>query len=521
MENSFTNKPIFSSSTNNPISLSSASCYLEKNGFNVNKRSNFDAGLQVNKNSSLKILHGNFKTDVEKDFFIFDGYFPVFIEPANQKVNYEKILDSDLYINGLENKGLFFVSGNTYRLRFPKIFGQIKFTENNSISKVFVEEKDSFYTCDIRFLTNNINFTIYFDNLNSVAIKCRCFSPKENSNKLGVKHFLNFYDFELHNNQWYLFSPKFINVTSSKKSLYSYFKSSGDLECFYLNGYDSPILIFNYDTVYAIKNIDKKQKPFYFDYYAEGMLKFPYQDFDNDINTERNNLIVVFRGSNVSNNFVYNELDQDPYFNIEANTRAAYNPESIYYACSNRKYFGNKILIGRRRISEILGFFGKSSPEVTTFEFKQTGEYNIYDLFNHVSGRFIPISVAELQNKIISNENDAKLLKINSNEEKYINKNYDNIEYNIIGNIFDSLEEMVVYIYSKKEFDKKVYGSGIVINIEKEILEVKNGKNKLQIEYEKFSNNIGNFEENFSVFLQNMISKIKKDGAFEVMIKIL
>lgn len=520
MNSYFENRPLFNRDLKSEKKLSSATCYIDSSGFVINGKSNIDASLQIAKNSSVKILHTAFRTDVSKSVARFEDYFPIFIDIKGKKNNYQSIINSDLNVNGMPNSGISILCENTYRLRYPRSFGKINISNKDKIYVSEVLENSMFYSYDIRVNADSFSSDMRFENLDLVNLKINVFKLKNRDSQIAVKHFLNFYDFTLKDDQWYLFSPKEIKITNRKKTVYSYFSSAGEDSCYYANGYESPILILDYNIKYIVENEDKKDLPFYFDMHPEGLFRHPYSEFENDINTDRINLMVSFHYYGTDIGYDYSQSDIDPYFSIDSRKNPSYNPDSIYYACSSKRYFGNKILIGKRRISEILGYYGKSAPNTSSFLFDKNGDYVIYDLFNHVSGKVLPIYVIDLSNDVLINENNINILKLNSKEAAISNQNTDVIEYKLVGDIFIDLSELVNYIGNNLKFDKSLQGSTVVISIDSSIIDGGIGaKNSISYLYQKMFGNKTDIDIKIDSFLNEMKKSIKRGGAFEVAVK--
>ena len=265
--NSFKNTPILSSTQKEQDRLSSGIILLNENGFLVKNRYNNDAYLQVNKNTTLNVLFSTFRSDMAFDSISYDGVIPIFLELGVNRTSLAQVINSDILINGVKLSGISLISGNTYMLRYPKEFGSLS-CDNELVVLDEVFESENYYSYNVYCShSKQIYFSIKFKNLNAVSLRCNCFVPYANQTAGSVKHYLNFYEFVLEGNKWYLRSPKKMNVTYGQKSSYSYYKASGDPNCYYINNFESPILILDYNILYIISNNNKEEKPFYFDRY--------------------------------------------------------------------------------------------------------------------------------------------------------------------------------------------------------------------------------------------------------------
>ena len=210
--NSFKSTPILSTTQKEQDRLSSGIVLLNEHGFLVKNRYNNDAYLQVNKNTTLNFLFSTFRSDLAFDSISYDGFIPIFIELGVNRNSSEQVINSDILINGIKLSGISLISGSTYVLRYPKYFGALS-CDNDLVLLGEVFESESYYSYNIYCSqSKQLYFNIKFKNLNAVSLRCNCFVPYASQTSGSVKHYLNFYEFVLENNKWYLRSPKLLEI---------------------------------------------------------------------------------------------------------------------------------------------------------------------------------------------------------------------------------------------------------------------------------------------------------------------
>lgn len=424
---------------------------LDKIGFTVAGRRNSDAFYQIGKGGSLSVLFSNYKSDCGIDYVNFEGTVPIFLDLQRRLNSYNEVTNSDIAINGIGTSVSYLISGNSYCLRYPKNFGKMLFEKNNS--HFYIDElldKDTYYETVIHPRSvSKFTFTVSFQNLPLVSLRFSIFKPRQiDANVLTLKHYLNFYNFTLENDRWLLDSPSKMLITLNEKNQYSYFKTSGDKSCFYINGYNSPIIIFAYNKQYTVENKNKKDSPFYFDFYPEGMYKKPYNDFDNDINTDRLNLFFVFKSITDPFSRTYENLEIDPYIDIDFNRAVAYDPDNMYYACSNKRYSGNKIYVGRKSISYVSGMYGMTAPDFKKFTFNDSGSYVVYDYFEHVAGKVMNVDVIDYSTKVITSQDQISSISLSPKDFSFVDQKPSNLYVSLIGDMFVNIEEFAAHVVS-------------------------------------------------------------------------
>ena len=519
----FNNKTILVSSRKNEERMSSSIVALDKNGFLVKGRYNSDAFLQIANNSSINFVFGAFRSDCEVNHVKFDGYVPIFIDLGVTRQSYSEVVSGDIDINGMRSSVIYIVTGNTYKIRYPKSFGKISHKTNPQVHIIQNLESENYFSYDVYSSSSeSIRIDIRFESLSLVSLKLVCVSPRSSSSIGTLKHYLNFYEFSVESDRWFLSCPKFVELSYAKKSEYSYYKSSGDSDCFYANGFDTPVMVFDYDVPYVIKNKYKKERPFYFDRKPEGMFKFPYQDFDNDINTDRINLFIVFKGTIDQSSIDYAAQAEDPYFDFSTTLAPAYDPDSIYYAASNRPYFGNRVLIGKRRISEINGMYGRYSPESNKILFSNTGYHLVYDVFHHVSGRVLPVDVVNISSKIVNSYSDISNLNITNKESVYVDKKEDVSYVRLVGDIFENIGLLGESVFNKTtpEYHTRS-GSVILVIDEKNVSLDISDRESFSYYYNLIANKNSDINNDLTLFFTNIKDMFKRLGAFEVYVEFM
>jgi hypothetical protein len=386
----------------------------------------------------------------------------------------------------------------------------------------------SYYETHIHPRSNkHFVFNILFENLPLASVKFNIFKPSRiDSEVITLKHYLNFYNFTLQNDRWLLDAPAKMTVEKNEKNKYSYFKSSGDRECFNINGYNSPILIFDYDKNYVIENKNKSDSPFYFDFYPEGMYKKPYSDFDNDINTDRLNLYFLFKGYGDVFKRSYENTEIDPYIETDFDRAISYDPDNIFYACSNKRYFGNKIHIGKKNISSIAGMYGMFAPESKKIIFDNPGSYLIYDYFDHVCGKIMNVEVIDYALKTINSQDDISSISFSSNELKFVDQKSGTVYMSLIGDLFKNVEEFAGYLTSGSLPSNLPTNGSIVIKINTAYFyNDKNNSSLFAYHYKKYIKNDSviddrHFYEKMMLdvdgYIKQIIHKLKSYRIFEV-----
>ena len=454
MSNSlFNSRPTFVGTNSYAGGSLSPMAILDASGFCIGSRCNIDAFVKVQKNSSFSVLFGSFRTECAMEYIPLSGTSPIFIDAGVFKPTGNNVSSADIEINGSKSSNMSIIYGNKYIIRYPISFGNMIIskmqlgTSSSSSSSQYSsflhvekkeESKDFFSFIIYSVIPEKFNFNIKFEKLPLVQLSVfSAFVGSGSYDVIPIPHYLSFYDFIIEKDNWYLVSPKDMLISYSKKSEYSYYSNTGDANCFYINNFDSPILIFDYDVIYNIVNINKIDKPFYFDRHPEGMFKGPYNGFENDLNTDRDNIFFSFKSYIKNNNIKIDESLTDPYSVISIEPFPTYDPSSIFYASSKNKYFGNKVLVGKRRIVEINGMYGRSAPGSMNFiNMQNIGISMIYDLFNHVSGKFINIKIVDDSEKIINSISDVGNLNLSGSQLKMIDQKEDVSFINLIGDVF-------------------------------------------------------------------------------------
>ena len=521
--NSFKSTPILSTTQKEQDRLSSGTVLLNEHGFLVKNRYNNDAYLQVNKNTTLNFLFSTFRSDLAFDSISYDGFIPIFIELGVNRNSSEQVINSDILINGIKLSGISLISGSTYVLRYPKYFGALS-CDNDLVLLGEVFESESYYSYNIYCSqSKQLYFNIKFKNLNAVSLRCNCFVPYASQTSGSVKHYLNFYEFVLENNKWYLRSPKKMDVSYGAKSSYSYYKASGDPNCYYINNFESPILILDYNILYIINNYNKEEKPFYFDRYPEGMYKYSYNDFSNDLNSSDLNLFISIGNSSVVNTTeLYSDMNDpyNPYIYSYVKPVLNYDPNSIYYACSNRKFFGNKILVGKRRISEIIGMHGRHAPESKKVTLSNVGTFVGYDIFYHMCGHVMPVDVIDYSLKTVNSQKDIASLNIDSKTASYVDMKQDVVTLDLIGDIFQDVKSFSQYVYSRYTPNVDMNGSSVVVRINSKNINIDfSNKESFAYYYAQISSTTDKIDYDLNLSMQDLVSLIKKNGAFDVMVE--
>lgn len=522
-------RPIYGATAMSSNRVYHAIASLDKNGFNVAGRKNSDAFYQVGKGGSLSVLFSNYKSDCGIHYVNFEGTVPIFLDLQRLHHSYNEVTNSDLAINGIATSVSYLISGNSYCLRYPKSFGKILFEKNNNYFYIDeLLEKDNYYEIIIHPRSvAKFTFTVSFQNLPLVSLRFNIFKPKQiDSETLTLKHYLNFYNFTLENDKWLLDSPSKMVVTLNEKSQYSYFKTSGDKNCFYINGYNSPIVIFAYDKQYVIENQNKKDSPFYFDFYSEGMYKKPYNDFDNDINTDRLNLFFVFKSMTDVFSRSYENLDIDPYIDLDFDRAVAYDPDNMYYACSNKRYAGNKIYIGKKSISYITGMYGMVAPDSKKITFADSGSYIVYDYFEHVCGKVMNVEVIDYSTKVITSQDEISSIALSSKDFVFVDQKSSNLYLSLIGDMFSSIDEFAAYVVSGGIPPGLPQSGNVTIKINTAYFEAnKNNSSLFAYSYMKYKTDLSNLSDNdfynymysdIDVYIKKIVSVLKSYRVFEV-----
>lgn len=504
------------------------------NGFLFKGRKNSEVDLIVNKNSYLNILFSNFRSDCSDKAVYFSGSIPVFVEPFYDSGDLSLISSSHILVNGIPSSSMLFLFGNKYEIRFPSSFGSMVIEDgNNGIVSNIKDFNSSFGVVEIySSKTGDYFFNIKFSNCPLLNIKCKSIYCKEFEYSYNQSsHPLSFYDFEINDNRWSLSCPKNMTIEKSLKTQYNLYYSSGSNECFKVNGFENPIFIFKYDTDYIVKNNEKNSNPFYFDATPDGLFKNPYNDFENDVNTHRDVLHISFSSSQNRNEIYIDPLSiarghlnfknsdeyyYDPYYDFGTSVEKSpsYDQDNIFYCSSRSSYFGNKILVGKVGLKEVVGFYGISSPNVKKFYFEKTGDYYINDIFFHSSGRYCKIRCIESDNLISPSKQVAELYGIRDNEFNKFFQEDNSVRVSLIGDLFNNAQELSESSFYESFNSNKRYFGNIVIMIPYEILDFSSpiGMEYLNCFLQISKNNnlpIENIEDNIVIKFNILITKIK------------
>lgn len=517
-----------------------------KNGFSVSNSYNQGIFINLDKNESMSVLFSNFRSDVSSDLYVFSDYVPIFLEQFNNNKDLQNIVNGDLYVNGLVCESMTLVYGNKYKLHVPNNFGNMYIDKNSTSHHIQLLNFNNLYS-EYEIISNlegGPYFSIKFSKLPLVDIKCNIlYNNKLKLVDSGLKHPLSFYQYEFYNNRWLFYSPSELILEKFKKTNYNYFYNNGDSYSFLINGHENPIIIFDYDTVYNVENKNKMENPFYFDYNSEGMFKKPYEDFENDLNTNRSYLKILFPSDEKRNSisvdpFILTRgnvgemgvLDywEDPYEEFPAfkERYPIFDPDNIFYCSAKNSYFGNRILVGKRFINEIIGKYGISAPGTKAVQYSEEGNYFVYDIFNHMSGKFFNVNCKDSNYLLFNNESKVSESILSGETKKYISKNINYIYVKLIPDVFNNYEAIVHFMQSSYRLNVGSNNSPIVLLIPFDILNTKSelGSNiynyYLNINKEKDSvESNSSFISNFNNLIKSLVSNIKSSSIFEVSVQ--
>jgi hypothetical protein len=462
---------------------------MRLDGFVLKNRKNTEIDIIVNKGSYLNVLFSNFRSDCTDKVLYFSGYVPVFIEPSYDFGDLSLISSSKLLINGMLSSSMLFLFGNKYELRVPASFGEIGIEDTSGGVVYFVKDSNkNFNIVEIySSKTDDYFFNIKFSNCPLLKIKCKFIYYKNFDYSLSQSlHPLCFYDFEVKENRWSLSCPESMTVKKIRKTQYNVYNSSGSVDCFEVNGFESPIFIFKYDKKYVIKNNEKNLNPFYFDFSADGMFKNPYNDFENDINTHREELNILFSSNENRNSLSIDPVaiargainglsdnSHDPYYNLETiiDKLPSYDSDNIFYCSSTNSYFGNRVFIGNIGLKEIIGNYGMSSPDSKKFYFDKIGTYYINDLFYHSSGRYFKVQCVELDSVLSPSKKTIEFYGIGKNELNSFFQEENSKRVYLIGDLFSSISELSEASFYESFYSEKKYIGNILVVIPGDILD--------------------------------------------------
>lgn len=515
----------------------------QKNGFSSSNSHNQSIFINLDKNESMSVLFSNFRSDISSEPYLFNDYVPIFLEQFNQNKNLQQVVNGDLYINGIVCESMTLVYGNKYKLHVPNYFGNIYIDKNNSYHSIQLLNSNNLYS-EYEIISNldgGPYFSIKFSNVPLVNIKCNIlYNNNIRALDSGSKHPLSFYQYQLNGNRWLFYSPYELVLEKWRKTDYNYFATNGDGYSFFVNGYENPLIIFDYDIVYRVENKNKMDHPFYFDYGADGMFKKPYEDFENDLNTDRSYLKILFPSDERRNSinidpFILTRgnvgemgvLDywEDPYEEFPAfkERYPIFDPDNIFYCSAKNSYFGNRVLVGKRFINEIIGKYGLSSPRNKSIQYSEEGSYFVYDIFNHMSGRFFNVNCKDLNYLLFNNESSVSEKILNGDTKKYISKNNAYSYIQLIPDVFNNYESLAQAIrFDNKIKINKVDGS-LVFLVPFDILNLKSELGSNLYNYYLSINKEKDSTENYSVFvskfnnlMQRLVLNIKSISIFEV-----
>lgn len=519
---------------------------INKRGIISGSRENQDLTFLLDVNEELNVLFSDFRSDCSEIPFVFDGYIPVFLEKANFSKNDSLIGAGDLLVNGVPGGSFTFVYGNRYRIIVPNVFGNMYVEKENP--RVYLQlliSNDRYREYElITKAESSLYFSIKFDRLPLVNFQCNIlFNKNAEIKNAGIKHPLSFYNYELINERWLLSSPSQIVVEKMQKSQYNYYYSGGDRYSYHINGFENPILIFDYDIIYKIENKNKTSHPFYFDAKSEGMFRNPYSDFENDINTDRIYLNIIFPSDEKRNSL---EIDpfiltrgnvgelgvldywEDPYEELPPfrERYPVYDPDNIFYCSSKNSYFGNRVLVGKRFIQDVIGKYGIGSPGVKKISFKTNGNYFLYDVFNHVSGKFIFINCFSFNDAIFDKESLISQKLVDQQTRSHISKNNSFINLYLVPDIFSNYEHVVNEMIGVMKNNFSYNNGSVCVLIPATIADFESEDSMNMYKFylvsskQVDSENVRNkFQVNFINLVKNVVERIKEKNIFEVTIE--
>jgi hypothetical protein len=179
------------------------------------------------------------------------------------------------------------------------------------------------------------------------------------------------------------------------------------------------------------------------------------------------------------------------------------------------------VIAGKRRISEIVGMYGMHAPESKKVTLSNVGTFFGYDVFYHMCGHVIPIDVIDYSLKTFSSQKDIDSLNIDNKTASYIDMKQDVVTLDLIGDIFQDIKSFSQYVYSRYYPIFDMNGSSIVIKISSKNISIDfSDKESFAYYYAQISNTNDKIKYDLNSCIQDLVSFIKKNGAFDVMVEV-
>lgn len=113
---------------------------------------------------------------------------------------------------------------------------------------------------------------------------------------------------------------------------------------------------------------------------------------------------------------------------------------------------------------------GQAPGSMNFINMQNIGISMIYDLFNHISGKFINIKIVDDSEKIINSISDVGNLNLSGSQLKMIDQKEDVSFINLIGDVFSNINDFFKSVFHQYEASYTSSFGSVVIQIDPSIL---------------------------------------------------
>ena len=135
-------------------------------------------------------------------------------------------------------------------------------------------------------------------------------------------------------------------------------------------------------------------------------------------------------------------------------------------------------------------------------------------------GHVMPVDVIDYSLKTVNSQKDIASLNIDSKTASYVDMKQDVVTLDLIGDIFQDVKSFSQYVYSRYTPNVDMNGSSVVVRINSKNINIDfSNKESFAYYYAQISSTTDKIDYDLNLSMQDLVSLIKKNGAFDVMVE--